>query len=123
MKTRAPWPRILVIAGGIAMLAGIVDPLEGSVIILAGSGLVTLGTFLAIPGRRLLVYWIWVFILIAVGVGAMFGLSAMGGFGGTTGRSMWWGLPILPYPVGWIMGMVSLAARLIRSFRHGHAVS
>jgi len=123
MKTRVPWPRILVIAGGIAMLAGIVDPLEGSVIILAGSGLVTLGTFLAIPGRRLLVYWICVFILIAVGVGAMFGLSAIGGFGGTTGRSMWWGLPILPYPVGWIMGMVSLAARLITSIRHSYAVS
>ena len=123
MKTRPPWPRILVITGGIAMLAGALDPLEGSVVILVGSGLVALGTFLGNTGRSLRVYWICVFTLIAVGVGAMFGLSAMGGFGGTSGRSMWWGLPILPYPMGWIMGMVSLSARLIRSFRHGHAVS
>ncbi len=123
MKTQKPWPRILVIAGGIAMLAGALDPLEGSVVILVGSGLVTLGTFLGNPERSLLVYWICIFVLIAVGVGAMFALSAMGGFGGTSGRSMWWGVPILPYPVGWIMGMVSLSARLIRSFRHGHAVS
>jgi hypothetical protein len=123
MSTRKPWPQLLAIAGGIAMLAGVLDPLEGSVIILAGSGLVALGAFLGNAGRNLRVYWICVFILIAVGVGAMFGLSAIGGIGGTTGRSMWWGLPILPYPVGWIMGMVSLLARLIKSFRHGHAVS
>jgi len=123
MKTRVPWPRILVVAGGIAMLAGVLDPLEGSVVILVGSGLVTLGTFLGDTGRSLRAYWACVFALVAVGVGAMFGLSAVGGFGSTTGRSMWWGLPILPYPVGWIMGMVSLAARLIRSFRHGHAVA
>jgi len=123
MNTSKTWSRTLVIAGGIVMLAGIVDPLEGSVVILAGSGLVTLGTFLGDTGRSLLVYWICIFILIAVGVGAMFALSAVGGFGGTTGRSMWWGLPILPYPVGWIMGMVSLSARLTRTFRHGHAAS
>ncbi len=123
MKTPKPWSRILVIAGGIAMLAGALDPLEGSVVILAGSGLVTLGTFLGNPERSLLVYWICIFVLIAAGVGAMFALSAMGGFDGTTGRSMWWAVPILPYPVGWIMGMVSLSARLIRGFRHSHAVS
>jgi purine-cytosine permease-like protein len=123
MKTQKPWSRTLVIAGGIAMLAGALDPLEGSVVILVGSGLVTLGTFLGNPERSLLVHWICIFALIAAGVGAMFALSVMGGFGGTSGRSMWWGVPILPYPVGWIMGMVSLAARLIRSFRHGHAVS
>ena len=123
MHTRELWSRILVIAGGIAMLAGVPDPLEGSVVILVGSGLVTLGTFLGNPGRSLVVYWIRVLILIAVGVGAMFALSAMGGIGGTSGRPMWWGVPILPYPVGWVMGMVSLSARLIRSFRHRHALS
>ena len=123
MNARKPWSGILVVAGGIAMLAGVLDPLEGSVVILAGSGLVTLGTFLGANGRSLLVYWICIFVLIAVGTGAMFVLSAMGGFGGRTGRSWWWVLPILPYPVGWIMGMVSLSARMIRSFRHGHAVS
>jgi hypothetical protein len=46
MKTCGPWSRILIIAGGIAMLVGALDPLEGSLIILPGSGLVALGTFL-----------------------------------------------------------------------------
>jgi len=117
MKTYKPWPQILVIAGGIAMLGGAIDPLEGSVVILAGSGLVALGTVLGDSARSLRVAWLWIFALIAIGVGVMFKLSALGGIGGMSGRSMWWGLPILPYPVGWILGMVSLAARLIRSFR------
>ena len=122
MNTRRPWSRILVIVGGIAMLVGALDPLEGSLVILAGSGLVTLGMFLGNTERSLLNYWIWISLLIAVGVGALFGLSAIGGFGGTSGRSMWWGVPILPYPVGWIMGIVSLSTRLIKSLRHRHMV-
>jgi hypothetical protein len=121
MTARKLWSRILVIAGSIAMLAGALDPLEGSLVILPGSGLVTLGTFLSKSGRRLLIYWLWAFILIAVGVGAMFVLSAFGGIGGTSGHSMWWGVLILPYPAGWIMGIVSLLFRLIRAIKHRHA--
>lgn len=105
------------------MLIGALDPLEGSVVILAGSGLVALGTFFGQVRRQLLTYWISVFILIAVGVGAMFVLSAFGGIGGTSGHSMWWGVLILPYPVGWIMGIVSLLFRLARSVRHRHAAA
>jgi hypothetical protein len=85
MKARKTWWRILVVLGGIAMVAGALDPLEGSVVILAGSALVALGIYLGDTGRSLLVCWIWVLLLIAVGVGAMFGLSAVGGFGGTSG--------------------------------------
>jgi hypothetical protein len=44
--------------------------------------------------------------LIAVGVAALFGLSAIGGFGGPSGRSMWWGLLLLPYPIGWVIGLL-----------------
>ena len=122
MKSRKTWSRTLVVVGGIAMVAGALDPLEGSVVILAGSALVALGTYLGDTGRSQLVFWIWVLLLIAVGVGSMFGLSAIGGFGGATGRSVWWGVPILPYPLGWIMGMVGLSIRLIKSFRHSHVV-
>jgi purine-cytosine permease-like protein len=113
MNTRILWSRILVIAGSIAMLIGAIDPLEGSLIILAGSGLVTLGTHLGKSQRRILLYWVWVFALITVGVGIIWVLSAFGGLGGTTGRSLWWGLVILPYPIGWIMGIISLIVRLI----------
>ena len=123
MSTRRLWSRILIILGSIAMLVGALDPLEGSLVILSGTGFVTLGTFLSNSGRRLLIYWIWIFILIAAGVGAMFALSAWGGIGGRSGHSAWWGLLIVPYPVGWIMGIVSLVSRLVRTVRHRHAAS
>jgi hypothetical protein len=105
MNARELWSRILVIVGGIAMLVGALDPMEGSVVTLPGSGLFALGTFLGQHERRLITYRVWVFILIAIGVGAMWGLSAIGGFGGTSGRSMWWGVLILPYLIGWSMGI------------------
>ena len=99
------WSRVLVVVGSIATLLGALDPMEGSLVILPGSGLVALGTFLAHTDRRLLAFRISVFILIAVGVGALWGLSMVGGLGGNTGRSMWWGLLILPYLVGWSMSI------------------
>ena len=105
MNARKLWSRILIIVGSIAMLAGALDPMEGSVVILPGSGLVALGTLLGQSERRLIAYRVWVFILIAIGVGAMWGLTRGGGFGGNSGRSMWWGVLILPYLIGWSMGI------------------
>ena len=114
MNPRTLWSLILVILGGIAMLLGAVDPLEGSLLILPGSGLVALGIFLGRKERRTVLYWVWAFILIAVGVGAMFVLSAFGGIGGKSGHSIWWGITILPYPVGWIMALAGAIFALIR---------
>jgi len=105
MSTREFWSRLLIIIGSIAMLVGAVDPMEGSLVILPGSGFVALGTFLGQSERRLVVYRASVFILIAIGVGALWALSSLGGFGGNGGRSMWWGALILPYLIGWSMGI------------------
>jgi hypothetical protein len=77
---------ILTVVGGIAMLLGAVDPLEGSLLILPGSALLAFAMFLGKRARRTLIYWLWVFILIAVGVGAMSVLSAFGGIGVMSGR-------------------------------------
>ena len=104
MNAQDLWSRVLIIVGSIAMLIGAVDPLEGSLLILPGSGLVALGTYVGQGERRLITYRVWVFILVAIGVGALWGLSAAGGFGGL-GRSNWWGVLILPYLVGWSMGI------------------
>ncbi|NTW29139.1 MAG: hypothetical protein HGA39_07230 [Coriobacteriia bacterium] len=123
MRARSLWSRILVVVGGIGMLLGAVDPLEGSVVILVGSAMVLLGILLGQEERRVLLYWAAVFALIALGVAAMVALSAVGGIGGTSGHSMWWGVLVLPYPVGWIMGMASLLFRLVRSARHRHAAT
>ena len=105
MNAGSLWSRILIMAGSIAMLVGALDPMEGSVVILPGSGLVALGMFLGQNERRLIAYRVWVFILIVIGVGAMWGLTSVGGFGGNSGRSMWWGVLILPYLIGWSMGI------------------
>ena len=35
-------------------------------------------------------------LLIAIGVGALWGLSMFGGIGGKSGHSIWWGVLILP---------------------------
>lgn len=104
-SARNRWSRILLMVGSIAMLVGALDPLEGSLVILPGSGLLALGTFLGRAERSLLTYRLVVFVLIAIGVGAIWGLSSVGGFGGSSGRSYWWGILILPYLIGWIMGI------------------
>ena len=124
MNTRTFWSRILGIVGGIAMLVGSLDPLEGSLLILPGSGLVAVALYLGGKDRRTVLYWTWVFGLIAVGVGALFGLSAVGGIGGQSGHSLWWGVLLLPYAAGWLMalaGAVVGLARFWRARRRAHA--
>jgi hypothetical protein len=105
MNKRELWSRILIVVGSIAMLVGAIDPMEGSLLILPGSALLALGTYLGQRERRLFAYRVWVFILIAAGVGALWGLNAVGGFGGPSGRPMWWGVLILPYLIGWSVGI------------------
>ena len=106
MNTRERWSKILIIAGFIAMLVGAVDPLEGSLVILPGSALVALGAFLSQSERPWFAQRLWSFVLIAFGVAALFGTSAVGGLGGKSGHSLWWGLLFLPYLFGWLMGIL-----------------
>ena len=117
MNSRMLWSRILKVVGGIAMLLGTLDPMEGSLLILPGSGLVALGMYLGRKDHKTVLYWTWVFILIAVGVGAMFALSAFGGIGGKSGHSMWWGTLILPYPLGWLMALLGAVISSLRFFK------
>ncbi len=114
MNSRKAWSRTLVVVGAFAMALGTVDPVEGSLLIVPGSGLVALGVFLGGKGRNVLLYWLAAFVLIAVGVGAMFALSTYGDLGGEGGPSIWWGVLILPYPVGWLMAVAGGIAGLVR---------
>ena len=114
MNRAGQWSRILVIVGLVAMVLGAFDPLEGALLILPGIGLVALGARLGNGRHRILLYWS--FVLVAVGVGTLWGLSAIGGFGGRSGRSNWWALALLPYPAGWVMGLVGA----IRTLREGY---
>jgi hypothetical protein len=105
MNARQRWSRILRLIGSIAMLIGALDFMEGSLLILPGSALVALGTWLGQGERRCITYRVVVFILIAVGVGAMFAVPLLGE---TFWASAWWGwraLPFLPYLLGWSLGI------------------
>jgi hypothetical protein len=101
MRDFKRWSTPLSIIGGIALLIGSLDPIEGSAMILPGSGLLALGSYLGHGDRRAIAYRTWSFLLVALGVGAMFGLSVIGGVGGSSGHSIWWALLILPYVAGW----------------------
>jgi hypothetical protein len=105
MNPASLWSRILVVIGSVAMLVGALDLMEGSLVILPGSGLVALGTFFGHRERRWIIYRTWVFILIAIGVGAIWGFTMIGGIGGNSGHSEWWELLVVPYLLGWTMGI------------------
>ena len=59
-----------------------------------------------LAGTRYKKLILWSFALVVVGIAALWGMSAIGGFGDTSGRSNWWALVMVPYPVGWVMGIV-----------------
>ena len=105
MNTTSRLPRFLLIAGYIAMLIGAIDPMEGSLLILPGSVLVAMATFLSHQQTGIIIFRLWVFFLIIIGVAALWVTTMLGGIGGDSAYSMWWGLFFLPYPIGWSMGI------------------
>jgi hypothetical protein len=112
MKEKTKWPRVIYIIGVIALIIGVLDPLEGSVIIISGSTLVALSTYLS--NDRHWKIFAASFIMIALGVGFMFYLSSLGGFGKNAQLSWWWAILILPYPIGWLTAIVLLIARTVK---------
>ena len=115
MNVPAIWSRVLIAVGLAGMLLGAVDPLEGSFVILPSFGVVALGTLIGKSRQRVLLGWS--FVLVTLGVAAMVVLSWLGGIGGNSGNSIWWGIFILPYPMGWIMGLVGAVLALIESWK------
>ena len=107
------WLPVMLKAAVIVMILAPLDPLEGSALILPAIALAALAARL---GRSSQTFLLTIgLVLAAIGIGAMWGFSAIGGFGGTTGRSIWWGLTILPYPLGWAIALTGG----IRAWRDG----
>jgi hypothetical protein len=106
MNLRERWSQGLMHAGYAAMLLGAFDPLEGALLVLPGSALVLAGTCLEPRQRPFAAYRLGVFALLALGIGALFGLSAAGGFGGKSGLSPGWAILLLPYLAGWPLGIL-----------------
>jgi hypothetical protein len=112
MKEKTKWTRIIYILGVIALLIGTLDPMEGSVVIAAGSVLLSLSTYMT-DDRHWKIFAAST-IMIVIGVSFLFYLSSLGGFGGNSSRSWWWGILILPYPLGWLMTIVILILRIFK---------
>jgi hypothetical protein len=112
MKKKTKWTRVIYIIGVIALIIGVIDPLEGSVVICAGSALIALSTFLT-RDRHWKIFLLS-FIMIVIGVFFLFYLSSLGGFGGTSKLSWWWGLLILPYVIGWLASIITLITRAVK---------
>lgn len=104
--------RFLFIVGIIALLAGVIDPLEGSLAIAGGSGLITLSMYMTRDRNR--ENYLFAFLLIVFGVFFLFFFSSLGGFGDGAVLSWWWALLILPYPLGWLLAVALLVARILR---------
>jgi hypothetical protein len=118
MKTESSiynWKHIIYIFGIIAMIIGAIDPLEGSVLVVLGSALLGLSTYL--KRDRHWKIFLSSTLLIFVGVAFLFYFSSLGGFGGASKLSVWWGLLILPYPIGWLLAIVTLIARAVNNYR------
>jgi multisubunit Na+/H+ antiporter MnhB subunit len=112
MKGKINWIRIIYIIGVIALIIGAIDPLEGSVVIAGGSVLISFSTYLT-KNRHWKLFLI-LSIAIVFGVFFLFFFSWLGGFGGKSTLSWWWGTLILPYPVAWLTTIVLL---IIRAFK------
>jgi hypothetical protein len=91
--------------GLVGLVVGAIDPLEGSVVILIGSAMVAFGTHL--DGSRYRRVAAWGFALVLIGFSVMLTVTAVGGVGGSTGRSPWWATLVTPFAVGWVLGLVA----------------
>ena len=101
MPDRKSWSSAASVVGAVGLVIGSFDPMEGSALILPATGLLALGSYMRSESPRLIAYRTFGFVLVLIGVVALFGLSAIGGIGGSSGRSTWWALLILPYFAGW----------------------
>ena len=111
MREKTQLTRTLYIIGVYVLILGVIDPLEGSVIILGGNALIVISLFMTNDYQRK--HFLASLIMIAVGVGFMFYLSSLGGFGKEGPLSWWWATLIIPYPAGWLFAIGLLITRMV----------
>jgi hypothetical protein len=112
MKTQIDpkWIRYVFIAGVIATIAGAIDPMEGSVVIAMGSILLTISAYF--KNDRYFKIFLIAAIFIIIGVSSVWYVSSFGGF--DPKREWWWTLVILPYPIGWLINIMTLIIKAIK---------
>jgi hypothetical protein len=99
------------VTGIFSIIVGALDPMEGSVVILLGSILLAISShFLQDRHRKIFLAF---FLCILIGIVSLFTISDFGGLGQGY-LSWWWGLLILPYPIGWLSLITLLIIRTIK---------
>jgi hypothetical protein len=116
MDSVPPRYRVLRFLAISLLLLGALDPMEGSVLITVGSALLALQMHFTNDQRKRL--FITASGMIISGVLFLFIFSSLGGFG-KGHLSWWWGLLVLPYPMGWMITVISLLDTDIRKKRGG----
>ena len=109
--TRQQWLRSSAWIGFAGMLVALLDPMEGAFVALPFCAVLTYAAGASGSRYRRLLYW--ALGSMAVGVAILVTLTVMGGIGGSSGRSMWWGLLLIPYPLGWLVGLF-VGAKVLR---------
>ncbi len=118
MAARKRWSLVFGGVGLLAMVAGLADPLEGFPLVLAGGALAVVSTRLAAASYFRAMAW--GLCLAVVGCAVLVALSSIGGIGGSSGRSMAWGLTVIPYPIGaltLLIGSIFSLRQQVRSVR------
>ncbi len=115
MKNKPDLKHVMFIFGIIALIVGALDPLEGAVVIVIGTISLTWSAYLN-HDRHWRIF-MTACAMIIWGVIFLFYLSSLGGFGGNSPLSWWWGLLILPYPIGWLITITTLIIRAVKSIR------
>lgn len=120
MKPTSPWVRALFPLGLACVVVGTLDPLEGSLLILPGFGLIAIDSIVRHGRFRRVLNW--AFALVAFGVAALWIVSSLGGLrmgSGVGGLDPWWGLLIVPYPIGWLAGIIGVGRTVADRRRQG----
>jgi hypothetical protein len=112
MEKKTKLTKITYVSGIIFLIAGVIDPMEGSVAIAAGSILIAIATYF--DRSRFWEIFMVSTGLILFGVFFIFLFSALGGIGGKSHNSIWWGLLMVPYPAGWLLAIILLIARAVK---------
>jgi hypothetical protein len=115
MSKKINWNSTIYLLGIIAMIIGAIDPLEGSIAIGIGSALLVVTTY--VKHDRHWRIFLSSFVIIIFGIIFMFYLSSLGGFGGTSTLSWWWCILIAPYPLGWLITIITLILRTIKKIK------
>jgi hypothetical protein len=110
VKGKFKWQNVVFITGVASLIFGVIDPLEGSILIAFGSICLAISTFFM--HDRFHRIFVFAAILVLAGVGALWFISSQGGY--DPKKEWWWNIFILPYPVGWLISIISLMVRFVK---------